>query len=135
MYHTALFHCCISRFHLRVILKSQRFLFVYLMVFNATFNNISAISWRSVYWWKKLEDPKKSSDMSQVTNNLYHNVVHLALFEIRTRFELTTSVVIVTDCIGSCKTTTIVVVRQLPYDHSHDSPQPPKSRLNDPFDI
>ena len=77
-------HCLISQFHLRVILKSRRFLFAYLMVFNATFNNISAISWRSVYLWKKLEDLEKSSDMSQVTNKFYHNVVHLALFEIRT---------------------------------------------------
>jgi hypothetical protein len=101
MYHTALFHCCISQFHLRVILKSQRFLFAYLMVFNATFNNISAISWRSVYLWKKLEDLEKSNDMSQVTNKLYHNVLYISLCS---RFELTTSVVIVTDCIGSCKT-------------------------------
>jgi len=36
-------------------------LFVCLMVFNATFNNISVISWRSVfYWWRKPEDPEKT---------------------------------------------------------------------------
>jgi len=25
------------------------------MVFNVTFNNMSVISWRSVYWWRKPE--------------------------------------------------------------------------------
>jgi len=27
------------------------------MVFNATFNNISVISWRSVFWWSKPRVP------------------------------------------------------------------------------
>jgi hypothetical protein len=52
------------------------------MVFNATFNNISVISWRSV--------------LLVVENKLSNNVVHLALIEIRTHN-------IGTDCIGSCK--------------------------------
>jgi len=47
------------------------------------------------YWWRKPEDPKKTIDLSQVTDKLYHNVVHIALIEIL--------VVIGTDCIGSCK--------------------------------
>jgi len=30
------------------------------MVFNAIFNNISVISWRSVLWWRKPEDTVKT---------------------------------------------------------------------------
>ena len=51
------------------------------MVFNATFNNISVISWRSHLL---VECREKTTDLSQ-------------------GFELTNLVVIDTDCIGSCK--------------------------------
>jgi hypothetical protein len=30
---------------------------------NATFNNISAISWLSFYWWRKLAYPEKTTDL------------------------------------------------------------------------
>ena len=44
---------------------------VMVMVFNATFNNISAISHGGqCYWWRKPEDPEKTTDMSQVTDKL-----------------------------------------------------------------
>jgi hypothetical protein len=57
------------------------------MMLNATFNNISVISRRSVLLVEETgsEDPEKTTDLSQVTDKLQsHNVVHLALIEIRT---------------------------------------------------
>jgi hypothetical protein len=55
------------------------------LVFNATFNNISVISWQSVLLVEKTEGPRENNtDLSQVTDKLYHNVLHLALIEIQT---------------------------------------------------
>jgi hypothetical protein len=42
------------------------------VMFNATFNNISVISWRRFYWWRKPECPEKAIDLSQITDKLYH---------------------------------------------------------------
>jgi hypothetical protein len=64
------------------------------MVFNATFNNISVISWWSVLL------VEKTTDLSQVTDKLYHIMlyqVHL----VWAGFELTTLVVIDTDYMGN----------------------------------
>ena len=47
--------------------------YVCLMVFNATFNNISVISWLSVLL---VEDPEKTTDLSQVTDKLDHIMLH-----------------------------------------------------------
>jgi hypothetical protein len=61
------------------------FLFVCLMVFNATFNNISVISWQSVLLVEETGGPGENH--RPVTSHwltLSHNVVHLALIKIQT---------------------------------------------------
>jgi hypothetical protein len=76
------------------------------MAFNDTFNNISALSWRSVLLVEETEENHQS-----VANHLMLYRIHLALAAV---FELATLIVIGSDCTGSLEI-------QLPYDHDHDA--------------
>ena len=50
-------------------------------MFNTTFNNISVISWRRFYWWRKPEYPEKTIAVeieNQINNkNMYVYVCNL----------------------------------------------------------
>ena len=78
-------HLTIFFIHVKFWVQSN--LLVCLMVANATFKNSSVILWRSILLVDKQDDQEKTTD-------LYTSVI--------SRFELT-SVVIASDCIGSCK--------------------------------
>jgi hypothetical protein len=49
------------------------------MVFNATFNNISVISWLSDYWRRKLDYLEKTTDLPQVTDKVDHTMYGVRL--------------------------------------------------------
>ena len=71
------------------------------IMISVTFNNISAISWRSVFL------VEETTDLAQVTDKLYHIMLYTSPWS---GFELTTSVMIGTDCIGKSKYHTITAM-------------------------
>ena len=72
---------------------------VKVMVFNATFNTISAISWR----WVLLVDETGVPGRKSLT--IFISICCIEYISPWAGFELTTLVAICTDCTGSCKST------------------------------
>ena len=72
------------------------------MVFNATFNNISVIMWRSVFLMEETGVPRKNHRSTERhRQTLSHNVVS-STTRSRARFEFTTLALIETDYLGGC---------------------------------
>ena len=67
--------------------KKSKGVMVRVMVFNATFNTISVISWRSFLLVKETVKSGKTTHLSQVTDTFYHIIlyqVRLAISRIQT---------------------------------------------------
>ena len=72
------------------------------MVFYATFNNISVLSWRSVLLVEETGVPGENDRPTQVTDTLYQIILYRMHIDLA-RFELTMLVVMGIDCIGNYK--------------------------------
>jgi hypothetical protein len=71
------------------------------MVFNATLNNISVMSWRSILLVEKTGVPGENHDLPQVTDKLYSIILDRVHLVFKAGFQLTTLAGIGTDFIRS----------------------------------
>ena len=96
-----LYHIMLYRVHLTI----SGFWFVLWCLANVTFNNIAVISWRSVLLVEETGIPRENHwPVASHWETLSHNVLSRYKYTSPwTGFELTTLVVIGTDCTGSCK--------------------------------
>jgi hypothetical protein len=90
--------------------------YLWFMVFNATFNTISVISWQSVFLVEETGVPRENHWLCRKSQINFITSCCIKYSSPWKRFELTTLVLIGTDCTGSCKSNYhMVTTKMAPY--------------------